>query len=296
MPDITIYDEISISEDIGLLLDSNISIYDSTVVSETVITNLTHNISVYDNITVIENISLINITFFGTDTRLSHYPKLPTVSCEATFRESIQVEGEVPTVECVGYFGSSVIGKVPVPSSVVIIQGLYAGYISVAGNLPITVSAGFFGGVVEDKVPTVSCTAILANRDIAVSGYAPVISAEIVIPNNFITISEYTPFPSVQAELTVDGYITVTGIVPVAIGSILISEAVVIAINGIAPVTRTEYDSMTVGSSSIDILGIAPVVSMYYPTGEEDPGGITIMEEERFADITLQYKRWPDAV
>jgi len=279
------------------MADVNANVYDEVSVAESVDLDIgEHSIDIFDSVTVSEVESVDTITFFGTDPRPEFYPKLPTASCEAAFRESISIEGEVPTVSGVGYFGTIVEGKAPTPSAEITLQGLYAGYISVTGKAPTPDVTAFFGGKVAGKVPTASCAATLVDNAIRVSGYAPVPSAEIEISNYFISVTGYSPFPSMTAELTPDGYITVEGKVPTVYGAITLSKSITITVTGTAPVVKAEYNDIQIGSRFISVTGNCPVISISKPTGEEDPGGISISEEDRFDDVTLQYSRWPDAI
>jgi hypothetical protein len=300
------YYSISVVDSISITTSTSLEGLEEPILSITVVDNITSTeftdlnlncgIIVSDSIVITDSVSIINVTYFGTDLRPEHYPKLPTVSCEAAFRETISIGGIAPTVYGTGYFGSAVESKVPTPSAEITLKGLFDGYIAVASKLPTVEGLGIFGSIMVGKAPTVSCNAVLSNKDIIVSGYAPTVSAEIEIPNNFITILSHAPFPSLKATLTIDGYITVAGTVPTTYGAVVISEAITIVVIGTAPVVKAEYNSIQVGSSSMLISGTAPVVAIYQPTGEEDPGGISLSEEDRFADITLQYDRWTDAV
>ncbi len=274
-----------------------IFVSDSIAVSESIAFKFSLlNISVVDSITVTESNTVQQITFLGTDPRPSHIPKLPTAKGSATFSESFVVTGNIPTVSCVGYFGSVVESNAPTPSAEIALQGLFAGYISVSSKVPVTEGEGRFGSKTTGKVATVSCNAVLSGNTITVSGYAPVVTAEIEIPNYFISVIGNSPFPLIEAELTTAAYITISGTAPPVYGNAVITKAGLIDITGISPVAKAEYNAIQVGSSSIVITGTAPVVATYQPTGEEDPGGITLSKGDRFSDITLQYSRWPDAV
>lgn len=287
-----IYDSVGLDEDVELQLDRSIEINESVGLDEDIKLSLVNNISVYDSIAVIDVETFLTTSFFGTPVPL----KVPAVLCIAHFRENITVDSKVPIVSGVGFFGTAVIGKAPTPSAVITMRGAYAGYISVAGIAPTPEGIGRFGGTVKGKVPTASCEAVLANRGMSVSGYAPIATAELELYNNGISVNGYAPFPTVQAALTADGYITITGKAPVVIGNIIVSEAGLIVITGIAPVVKVEYGGIQTGGNTITVTGTAPVVTTYQPTGDTDPGSITISEHERFDDITLQYRRWENAV
>lgn len=298
---IDIYDEIVTLATTDEIIFTDISVFSSAVITETVAIADALDITVADDAWAWDEPDpggdpnpVINLFqhLFRTDPP----PKLPVVSCEAAFRESFSIISTVPVVSGVGGFGTVVEGNVPTPTAAITLSGLYAGYITVAAIVPTSDGRGVFGSTVKGKVPTVSCVATLANQGISVSGYAPVAIAELEIFNNGISVTGYAPFPSVQAALTADGYITVTGKAPVVIGNMTVSEAGLIIITGIVPVAKVEYGNIQTGGNTISVSGTAPVVTMFHPTGEEDPGGISIFEDDRFDDITLQYRRWSNAV
>lgn len=278
------------------MVDVNVNVYDSISITEAAEVLLDCNITVYDSVVVSESSDLLATYFFGTDPRPAYYPKLPVASCEALFRETFSIDSTAPTVECTAYFGSIVTGIAPTPSAEITLEGLFAGYISVNGKVATVSGEGIFGSAVSGKAPTVSCTALISNRVISVSGYAPGVTAEIVIPNYFISVEGYSPFPIVEATLTIENTITVDGKAPTAYGTVVASEVMLITVEGIPPVAKTTYEGILVSGSFITVDGYAPVVTMNQPTGVEDPGGISITEEDRFADLTLQYSRWPDAI
>jgi len=300
-PDIN--DTVSITESIGVLVypmvDINIStVVDSVTVAESITVEFTELFidDVYEAVNVVENINGTTVTFFGTDPRPEYYPKVPTASCVASFREEIEITGKAPITTGTAYFGSTVKGEAPVVSAALTLKGLFFGYLSVAGKAPTVKGTGLFGSTVSGKTPTVSCTSTLVSRGITISGYAPVPTAEIVIPNYSISVEGYSPFPSVEAELNSANTITVTGKAPASFGNMILIEGITIAVIGTSPIAKATYNTILLGGSFISITGTVPVATMYQPSGIEDPGSISLSENSRLGDITLQYSRWPDAI
>lgn len=294
MPDIDVFESISVAELADPNLESYISVSDSPILTESVTAYVMFPISVSETITIADVVTVMFDFFIGVDSREGYGPTAPIWELDATTGVRLELDATAPTAEGSGRFGSILDEASPVAECAGTVSQEYAEYLSLDKRAPVSTVSGRSG----------------SRADVT----APVAELSAVSYSNYLHLDSTVPFPSIQATITFDFYIlldsrapystlvascraadiaTLDKISPTWYGSGVILEILNGALDQNAPVA--ELDA-TMDDNGISLDSIAPAWLIDSHTAHDNPSQPIMSDDTRFDDLILQYERWPVAV
>lgn len=183
MPDVdiaTVYEEVSIAEDITIGFVNFVSVYSGVNIAEDCSLGFFYTVNKYDSVVVSESVSASIVSHW----HLRSSAKIPIQLLSASFATALQLDSRLPTWAFIGQAGSQLTKRLPTHELSGTMKESTIGF-NAGSKLSVGTISGSFGSQLIKKLPTWEISSILLS--------------------DYFTLGRKIPIPSLSASMYEQG-------------------------------------------------------------------------------------------
>ena len=285
---ISVFDSVAVSEsvDLDIFLFTDIpTVYDSVTVTESVAVMLELNIFEYETVTVTESVSAFSL-HIGTDPRDT---KIPVWEIDAKFADALIADVTEPVWELSGYLGALL--DEAAPGWEIEATGSEQPLLDIIGDLPIySIEAQFGSELLEDIPVWQSSLTISYLEELTLDKSMPGWKIDgSILPAGWLTLEKWSPVWIMEGTIALEDMATLDGNIPIWRITSTALSGIRLTLDVKEPIWNIDA-SVYSGNMTLDA-NIPVWILEGVGTGGQDSGGGYITDKSRFADYVLRYVR-----
>lgn len=270
MPDVSVYEAITISEDVDILCTDvlEVSVYDSIAVAETVLRS--------DGLRV--------------DARADKKPKAPPGQLKSKTGERLNLAEVSPAYELVSLTGGVAEANAPNAELTATLDSLYAGVGTLEQQAPTPELYAEIGSALVEEAPVASLVSVSYSNHMSIDTYAPLARLTATLDETETSsLSRRIPTGKRSKGTLYCSSVELDsiGLMWFGVGSIITDATE--GLDATAPVSKIAFENATMFDTSINGSATAPA-SVGFAEAAGMQGNIT--ESGYFTDYVLQHSRW----